>query len=67
MDEQGSAPLSLLVFAVMHNGCAANNSGASSELARAAVFFDALVRVMGGIHCGGLVCLRMRALVPVLK
>nr|DAO73658.1 MAG TPA: hypothetical protein [Caudoviricetes sp.] len=36
-------------------------------MARAAVFFDALVRVMGGIHCGGLVCLRMRALVPVLK
>ena len=41
----------------------AYNSGVSIELIRAIIFFDAHLRVMGGMHCGGLACLLMRTLV----
>ena len=43
MDEQGSAPLSLLVFAVMHNDRDRHNSGVSVELIGRIIFFDALL------------------------
>nr|DAK25104.1 MAG TPA: hypothetical protein [Caudoviricetes sp.] len=51
----------------MHNDRDRHNSGVSVELIGRIIFFDALLRVMGGIHCGSLVCLRMRTLVSVLK
>jgi hypothetical protein len=55
------------VFAVMHNDRDRHNSGVSVELTGRIIFFDAHLRVMGGVHCGSLACLRMRALVSALK
>ena len=34
-----------------------NDSGVYVESVRASVLFDAHLRVMGGIHCGGFECL----------
>ena len=51
----------------MHNDRDRHNSGVSVELTGRIIFFDAHLRVMGGVHCGSLACLRMRALVSALK
>ena len=67
MDEQGSAPLSRLFLQQCIMVATANDSGVSVESVRATVFFDAHLRVVGGVHRGGFECLYMRALVSVLK
>ena len=57
MDEQGSAPLSRLFLQQCIMVATVNDSGVSVESVRATVFFDAHLRVMGGIHRGGFECL----------
>ncbi len=67
MNKQGSAPLFRLFLQQCIMVATANDSGVSVESVRAIVFFDAHLRVMGGIHRGGFECLHMCALVSVLK